>query len=74
MMILGTGVVVLAILAGFYFYFQREEKPPLLSAEEAAQDITEALPEITTNPLEGEVPELNPVDKVNPFKYENPLR
>lgn len=29
--------------------------------------------EIQNNPIENKVPEINPVQKANPFKYQNPL-
>lgn len=74
MMVLVGAIVVLAILVGAYFYLKPAKKPALPSAEEAAREVTEALPNIQTNPAEGAVPELNPVDKINPFRYENPLR
>lgn len=68
-------VLVIGIAALAYFYFRpEEEKPPLSSAQEAASEVKEVIPEIITNPVEDRVPEINPVDKTNPFKYENPLR
>ncbi len=29
--------------------------------------------EIQNNPIEKKIPEINPVEKANPFKYKNPL-
>lgn len=29
--------------------------------------------EIQNNPIEDKVPEINPVERANPFKYKNPL-
>ena len=70
----GLGVALLSAALYFYLISPATEEVPVPSAQEAADDISQALPEISTNPLEGEVPELNPVGKANPFKYENPLR
>lgn len=66
-------VAVLAILVflGYWFWPQEQEKEK--GAVETAQDISESVPEIQTNPGE-EVPEINPLDRANPFKYKNPLR
>ena len=63
------GVVVLVAIAVGYFYLPKSEK----SAVGAAKDASAAVPEIQTNPGE-DVPEINPLDRANPFKYENPLR
>lgn len=64
-------ILVLVILAflGFWFWPQKKEK----GAVETAKDLSESVPEIQTNPGE-EVPEINPLDRANPFKYKNPLR
>lgn len=71
-------VVVIVIGLGVcgYFYWTDWRKTPeekvLEKAGETAEKITEnatqgVLPEINTNPLENK-PEVNPVDKTNPFK------
>lgn len=39
----------------------------------AAQEASKSVPEIQTNPGQ-KVPEINPLDRANPFKYTNPLR
>lgn len=41
---------------------------------EILEGLTSGVEVPSTNPLENKVPELNPVEKFNPFKYENPLR
>ncbi|MBI4121156.1 MAG: hypothetical protein HY457_02795 [Parcubacteria group bacterium] len=67
--LIGAGVLVLILIViGFWFLPQKQEGA-LQSAEEASG----AVPEISTNPAES-VPEVNPVDRANPFKYDNPLR
>ena len=55
---------------GFWYWSQEEKEG---SAVETAKDISESVPEIQTNPGE-KVPEINPLDRANPFKYTNPLR
>jgi predicted negative regulator of RcsB-dependent stress response len=64
-------IAVLAVLTflGFWFWPEKKEK----GAVETAKDISESVPEIQTNVGE-KVPEINPLDRANPFKYTNPLR
>lgn len=73
-----TIVVLLAIvaiaIAGYMYWKGTKKEKPLETATETLEKVGEAVPQITTNPVEGEVPELNPVEKVNPFQYKNPLR
>ena len=66
------GLVVLALLAVGYFYFLKPE-PEKKGAVGAAEKVSESVPQIKTNPAE-KVPEVNPLDRANPFKYNNPLR
>ncbi|MBI2039434.1 MAG: hypothetical protein HYT22_04155 [Candidatus Niyogibacteria bacterium] len=64
------GAVALA-LVGVITYGLR---PPADTAQDAIQALSR-VPEldITTNPLEGNIPETNPVEKINPFIYTNPF-
>ena len=67
------GVVILLIVAlavAVYLLVRPEKKNPVELLEEAGQTSVQ----VPTSPLEGKVPELNPIEKTNPFKYENPLR
>ncbi|MBI4991844.1 MAG: hypothetical protein HZB99_01375 [Candidatus Harrisonbacteria bacterium] len=75
-------LVILAVaLVGigiFYWWFLgKKEVKPVENIGEALQAITEtpAVPEIEiqSNPVQGKLPELNPVEKTNPFKYRNPF-
>lgn len=70
-------VVIIAILLvgaiGFWYWSQRTGVPEEGGAVETAKTISESVPEIQTNPGE-DVPEINPLDQANPFKYNNPLR
>lgn len=64
-----AGLVMGVVLIAAYFYFPRSEK----GAVGTAKTLSESVPEIQTNPGE-KVPEINPLDRANPFKYNNPLR
>ncbi len=66
-------LVVAAILAlgvAGYLYFFRQAKEGTVTT---ARTVSEGVPEINTNAV-GKVPEVNPLDRANPFKYTNPLR
>lgn len=65
-----TGLIVLGLLVAGYFYFSEPKKEGALGTTE---QVSENVPKIATNPAE-EVPEINPLDRANPFKYTNPLR
>ena len=67
-------VMVLVLLAGgigYWLWSQKKEKTS--GVVETAKTVSESVPEIQTNPGQ-KVPELNPLDRANPFKYINPLR
>ena len=63
-------VILLALGAGYWYWSQKGKEG---SVVETAKDISASVPEIQTNPGE-KVPEVNPLDLANPFKYTNPLR
>lgn len=65
------GLIILALVVAGYFYFKKPVEKE--GAVGAAEQASEAVPEILTNPGE-KAPEINPLDRANPFKYENPLR
>ncbi len=69
-LIIILAAVTIAIVVAGYFYFL---KPAKKGAVGTAEEVSEAVPQIVTNPGE-EVPEINPLDRANPFKYQNPLR
>ena len=67
-------VIVLAGGIGFWYWSQKKaEVSEKQGAIETAKTISESVPEIQTNVGEN-VPEINPLDRANPFKYKNPLR
>lgn len=78
-LILGIVTLALVILAAWwYFGFRGAEiapAPTVESAEDAIEAISKTSLEVESNPVAGKVPELNPVDKANPFKdsYKNPF-
>ncbi|MDO8600120.1 MAG: hypothetical protein Q7R73_00680 [bacterium] len=69
-------IIILSVLVvggiGFW-YWSRKSGPIETGAVETAKNVSESVPEIQTN-LGEKVPEINPLDRANPFKYINPLR
>lgn len=61
-------LILLVVAVGFWYWSQKKE-----SVVGTAKKVSESVPEIKTNPGQ-EVPEINPLDLANPFKYTNPLR
>lgn len=71
-----VGVVVLALLAAVLWYYYSQPKiEPVKTAEDALEAISAPTLDVQSNPVEGKVPELNPIDRANPFKdtYKNPF-
>lgn len=64
--------IAVVVLGAGLWYWQRQGAQNK-GAVETAKTISDAVPEIQTNPGE-KVPEINPLDRANPFKYINPLR
>ena len=64
--------VLLAMAAAVAVYFL--VKPSSKNPVEVLEGLTSSIEVPATNPLENKIPELNPAEKFNPFKYENPLR
>ncbi len=61
-------VVVIALLAGIYFWRGQKKAPAPAHAGLAVPQVT-----IQNNPIEKKIPEINPAERANPFKYKNPL-
>ena len=69
-----AGFVIVAVFIAGYFYFLKSKKDVVeTGVVGTAKAASELVPEIQTNPGE-KVPEVNPLDRANPFKYTNPLR
>ncbi len=62
--------VIAALVIGYFYFFQ---KPAKKGAVGTVERVSAGVPKITTNPAE-KVPEVNPLDRANPFKYKNPLK
>ena len=72
---LPIGVLVVVVALGlFYWYSTREENNTQVETTEEALEVLSATHDTTieTNPIK-KVPELNPVEKTNPFKTPNPF-
>ena len=77
--ILEAVVFILIIAAGIYFLVIN--KPKTEVGEQVSPVVPETLDVVSkidelTNPVGDKLPDLNPVDKTNPFKniYENPFK
>ena len=72
-------IVVIAAAGAVWWYLGRsKEEPapePIKTAEDVAEAVTTPEIEVGSNPVENKVPEVNPVDRANPFKdaYQNPF-
>ena len=70
-------IVVIAAVAAWWYLGQKEEPAPepIKTSEDVAEAVTVPELEVGSNPVENKVPEVNPVDRANPFKdaYQNPF-
>ncbi|KKT29164.1 hypothetical protein A3G55_03465 [Candidatus Giovannonibacteria bacterium RIFCSPLOWO2_12_FULL_44_25] len=73
----GAILMALAVLGlVFWYYSARKKAPePVKTAEDAIKAISAPAIDVKSNPIKGKVPELNPIDRANPFKdtYKNPF-
>ena len=74
------GAVILIIIgATLWWYFLRQksakEPAPIKTSEDVVGAVTAPELEVGSNPVQNKVPEVNPVDRANPFKdsYRNPF-
>jgi len=67
-------VAIIAVIAiGLYWYFAKYNPTKIETTEEALEVLSETPPStVETNPVK-KVPDLNPVEKINPFKTSNPF-
>ena len=65
-------VVVIVLILGVYWYFKKGDKDVRVETTEEAVEVLSQTPQvdIETNPVKN-VPDINPVDKTNPFKTTN---
>ena len=66
-----AAVVLVLLVLGIGYWLRSQKKET--GVVETAKSVSESVPEIQTNPGQ-EVPEINPLDRANPFKYNNPLK
>ena len=72
---IAIAVVVVAILGAIVWYWYNRPKP-IKTTEDAIKALTSTPElEVGSNPVEGKVPDVNPINKVNPFQnsYKNPF-
>lgn len=73
-LIIAISIILVASAVGFWYWSQRKIEPlKEKGSVETAKEVSASVPEIQTNPGQ-KVPEINPIDRANPFKYNNPLR
>jgi len=67
-------VVAIAVIAAAIWYYKSRPEP-VKTTEGAIEALSKTSVKIPTNPVENKIPELNPVDRANPFKdpYKNPF-
>ncbi|MBI2475935.1 MAG: hypothetical protein HYV67_01685 [Candidatus Taylorbacteria bacterium] len=69
-------VIIAAVIAAVFLglYFWRGQKKVQTPAPASTPAVL-AVPQVTVqnNPIEKKVPEINPAEGANPFKYKNPL-
>lgn len=70
-------VVLVVVVATLFYYFYRQDKQisfeDLGGELENSQTSVESTAPPSANPLLLTTPEATPVEKTNPFKYENPF-
>ena len=74
--IIFVSVIIAVIIAavGFWYWVFKAEPTEPVQTEEALEILSETPPiQIETNPVK-KVPDLNPVEKTNPFKIPNPFK
>lgn len=71
---------IIVIIAAFGIWYWQSQKPasepePIKTTEDVVSAVTVQEIDVRSNPVGGKVPEVNPVDRANPFKdaYNNPF-
>ena len=73
------GIVALIVIGGigaWWYKSQKKVEPaPIKTSEDVVEAVTVPELEVGSNPVRNKVPEVNPVDRANPFKdaYKNPF-
>ena len=78
--VIGALFVLTLVVAGLMYSpkptienIKQPEKKAAVGAVGTAGEVSKSVPKVVTNAAE-KVPEVNPLDRANPFKYNNPLR
>lgn len=78
--VIALAVLTIAGVMWWYLGLSKEEpvtviSEPIKTSEDVAEAVTVPEIEVGSNPVENKVPEVNPVDRANPFKdaYQNPF-
>lgn len=75
--ILGAVVIIIIGVAAWWYFGQqkKEEQAPIKTSEDIVEAVTVPEIEVGSNPVQNKIPEVNPVDRANPFKdaYQNPF-
>lgn len=70
-------IILGIVLVGgaWYWYWSQQSGTSAVDESLRAVDNAPSLQdvEVTTNPVQDKLPDLNPVEKANPFKYNNPF-
>ena len=68
-------VLLIVLIAGGLWYWYSSRPKPIKTAEDVVEAVTAPSLEVPSNPVQNKVPELNPIDRANPFKdtYKNPF-
>lgn len=69
-----AAILLVAVAAGAWYWFAGRPEP-IKTPEDIVEAVTNPNLEVPSNPVQNKVPELNPIDRANPFKdaYKNPF-
>ena len=69
-----AAIVLIAIAAGVWYWFTGRSEP-IKTPEDVVGAVTTPNLNVPSNPVQNKIPELNPIDRANPFKdaYKNPF-
>ena len=78
LLVVAISAIIAVGVAGWWYFAQKKEEPapePIKTSEDIAEAVTAPELEVGSNPVQNKVPEVNPVDRANPFKdaYQNPF-
>lgn len=70
-----AALIIIGAAVWWYFGQKTEELAPIKTSEDIVGAVTTPEIEAGSNPVQNKVPEINPIDRANPFKdaYRNPF-